>query len=77
MGSELAVGIWGSSCFLEKPLNDLLLFSPEPLESSAWVDKSPRGEPAGYVYRNGAGAVGRGMGSMGQVMEMSAEENLE
>ncbi|DAA31366.1 TPA: hypothetical protein BOS_3270 [Bos taurus] len=37
MGSELAVGIWGSSCFLEKPLNDLLLFSPEPLESSAWV----------------------------------------
>ena len=39
--------------------------------------KSPRGEPAGYVYRNGAGAVGRGMGSMGQVMEMSAEENLE
>ena len=39
--------------------------------------KSPRGEPAGYVYRNWAGAVGRGMGSMGQVMEMSAEENLE
>ena len=38
MGSELAVGIWGSSCFLEKPLNDLLLFSPEPLESSVWVD---------------------------------------
>lgn len=36
--NELAVGIWGSSCFLEKPLNDLLVFSPEPLESSAWVD---------------------------------------
>lgn len=35
---KLAVGIWGSSCFLERPLNDPRVFSPEPLESSVGVD---------------------------------------